>query len=349
MKPNPITERQIATRAGVSQATVSMSLANHPRIAPVTRERIQALARKLGYCPNPYVSTLMRSRRQRRRLDEKPVIALVCTAGRADGWRCASGPTTREMHAGALERAALRGYAGQDFWLRQDGMSNTRFSEMLHARGIRGVLIGPVVDVDPPPVLHWDCFSVVGLSAPFPFCNVTTVCNDYYFSSLLTARECHRLGYRRPGLVILKAQQARFYGRWEAGFHTSCQALPGIIPTKPLLLAEGDFDRCAPLRRWLKSERPDVIISSVAREIHPLLLREGWRIPEKIGLASLNSAEPGHPISGSYQNGRLLGATAMDTLISMIERNEKGLPEHGTSVMIEGRWNPGTTLRQVSP
>jgi len=30
-----------------------MSLANNPRIPPATRERIQAIAKKLGYQPNP--------------------------------------------------------------------------------------------------------------------------------------------------------------------------------------------------------------------------------------------------------------------------------------------------------
>ena len=38
----------IAAQAGVTQATVSMSLANHPRISAATRARIQALARKHG-------------------------------------------------------------------------------------------------------------------------------------------------------------------------------------------------------------------------------------------------------------------------------------------------------------
>ena len=40
-----------------------MSLANNPRIPAATRERIRAVAEKLGYQPNPYVSTLMRLRR----------------------------------------------------------------------------------------------------------------------------------------------------------------------------------------------------------------------------------------------------------------------------------------------
>ena len=63
--------KSIAAQAGVTQATVSMSLANNPRIPAITRERIQAIARKLNYQPNPYVSTLMRIRRQGKPLKDK--------------------------------------------------------------------------------------------------------------------------------------------------------------------------------------------------------------------------------------------------------------------------------------
>jgi len=37
----------------------------------------------------------------------------------------------------------------------------------------------------------------------------------------------------------------------------------------------------------------------------------------------------------------------MDTLISMLERNERGLPPQAHTVMVEGIWNPGRTLRAV--
>lgn len=39
-----VTMKTIAAHAGVTQATVSMSLANNPRIPTSTRERIQAIA-----------------------------------------------------------------------------------------------------------------------------------------------------------------------------------------------------------------------------------------------------------------------------------------------------------------
>ena len=338
-----ITMKSIAAQAGVTQATVSMSLANNPRIPAATRERIQAIARRLGYQPNPYVSTLMRIRRQGRPLQEKPVLALVCAQTTPDGWRDNPAPTIRQMREGAFERALLRGYRAQEFWLHRDGMSNERFSEMLHARGIQGMLLSPLAEGDPPPALRWDYFASVCLSVPLSALTITTVCNDHYFSSLEIVRECHRRGYRRPGLVLHRAHQMRFQGRWEAGFIVGGRLLPDLRLAPPLYV--DSWADPAPIRRWLKREKPDVIITPAADVLLPVLARAAIRVPQDIGLALLACPRQGDRCSGVFQNGRLIGALAVDTLISLVERHERGLPEQATTLMVEGQWNEGDTLR----
>src|SRR4051812_2408844 len=266
---NGVTMKSIAAQAGVTQATVSMSLANNPRIPLATRERIQAIAKKLGYHPNPYVSTLMRIRRQGKPLKDKPALALVCAQRTADGWRNHSAPTIRQMREGAFERATMRGYRAQEFWLHRDDMSNERFSEMLHARGIQGLLISPLADGDPTPTLHWDYFASVSLSVPLPSLTITTVCNDHYFSSLTTVRECYRRGYRRPGIVLRRVHQHRFQGRWLAGFMMGGEMLVDIELAEPLYVE--DWKNEAAIIRWMKREKPDVIITP-AGDILPGIL-----------------------------------------------------------------------------
>ena len=44
--------KDLAKECGVSVATVSKALNNQPDIAPATRERIRAAARRMGYLPN---------------------------------------------------------------------------------------------------------------------------------------------------------------------------------------------------------------------------------------------------------------------------------------------------------
>ena len=125
--------RHIAERAGVTQATVSMALANHPRISVATRQRVAKLAEELGYRPNAYVSALMRARRTGRSLEGRPVLALVSPFPEEEGWRSAAAPTVRQMREGALERAAVRGVDAQECWLHRDGRNLRACSGELRA------------------------------------------------------------------------------------------------------------------------------------------------------------------------------------------------------------------------
>jgi DNA-binding LacI/PurR family transcriptional regulator len=287
----------------------------------------------------------MRIRRQGKPLKDKPALALVCAQRSANGWRDHPAPTIRQMREGAFERATLRGYRAQEYWLHRDDMSNDRFSEMLHARGIQGMLISPLADGDPTPALRWEYFAAVSLSVPLPSLTITTVCNDHYFSSLQIVRECHRRGYRRPGLVLRRAHQMRFQGRWEAGFLIGGKMLDDLKLANALYV--DDWDDVERIIGWLKREKPDVIITPAADVLVGTLEKAGWKIPEDIGLALLACPQLGDSNSGVYQNGRMIGALAVDTLISMVERHERGLPAQATTLMVEGQWNEGRTLRRV--
>lgn len=342
-----VTMKTIAEQAGVTPATVSLCLANNPRIPVATRQRIQAIARRLGYQPNPYVSTLMRIRREGRPMRDKPIIGLVCAQQSPEGWREHKAPTVRQMREGAWERATRRGYQPQEYWLYCDGMSNERFSEMLHVRGVRGLLISPWAEGAPPPALRWDYFATVCLSVPLPSLPITTVCNDHYFTSLRVVRECHQRSYRRPGLVLHREHQMRFQGRWEAGFLVAGEMLEGLQVVPPLYVES--WEETGKLLTWLRRERPDVLITPAADVLQAPLKRAGLRVPGDIGLALLACPRPGDSCSGVYQNGRLIGACAIDALISMVERHECGLPAQATTLMVEGQWNEGRTLRAAHP
>jgi DNA-binding LacI/PurR family transcriptional regulator len=342
-----ITMKTVAQHAGVTQATVSLCLANNTRIPPETRRRIREVADRLGYRPNPYVSALMRFRRQGRERQNKPVIALINALEAQAAWRKISSATVRQMRLGAIERAADRGYRAEEFWLHEQNMSPARLSDILLARGIHGVVLGPLSVGAPAPALKWEHFAAVRLGVPLADLSLPCVCNDHFFSSMQAMRECWNLGYRRPGLVMLASHLVRFQGRWNGGLLVTESLLPGIMPVTPLLLES--WDELAPLNGWLRREKPDLVISPSATEILAYLRARRWKIPGELGLASLACLSLGDSCSGVYQNGWLIGATGMDTVISMMERNEHGLPAQAPTVMIEGMWNPGKTLRKSPP
>jgi DNA-binding LacI/PurR family transcriptional regulator len=345
--PSPITMASVARRAGVSQATVSLCLTNHPRISSTTRERVCALAAKMGYRPNPFVSTLMRVRRKKGVLNAEPVLAIVCIMDQPDAWRNSRFPTIRQMHEGAVKRAREHGYRAEEFWLHQNDMTPLRFSSMLHHRGIQGLLLGPSSEGAELPALQYEFFATVGL-APLFMHKLTTVCNDHYLSSLRAVRECHRLGYRRPGLVLLKEHRERLQARWEAGWQIAPKFHPDLQSINSLLLDDWSETMNAPFLRWLKKEKPDVILSPSGQVILGALAREGWRVPEDIGVVHLACPEMGEHISGIYQNGRLLGATAVDELVALVQAHVRGMPVQASTRMVDGIWNEGRTLRRLT-
>jgi len=338
-----VTMKHVAAQAGVSQATVSLSLANHPRISAETRARINGIARRLGYQPNPYVAALMRSRRRGKPLTSNPVLAVVGAYDRPHGWRNSPSHTIRQIFEGAMDHARARGYQPQEFWLHQDDMSNERFSEMLHARGIQGMLLGPLPEGAPSPTLKWANFSCVHVGMPRLMPAMRTVCHDNYYASMMVVEQCHALGYRRPGLVLLHQHNHRLQRRWESGFLAAVRSLPEVAAVTPLV--QDDWPTLDELRAWLLAAKPDVVVVPTGDEVLHHLSTLGKRVPKDLGVAVFSCPELGHRLSGVHQNGRLIGATAIDALISLVERHEHGLPEQAIVTMVEGLWNTGETLR----
>ena len=78
---------EIAQRLRVAQSSVSRALRGDPRIGLELRGRVQEMAAKLGYAPNPLVSALMATRRRRGAAGAVEVIALITNYGGREDWR----------------------------------------------------------------------------------------------------------------------------------------------------------------------------------------------------------------------------------------------------------------------
>lgn len=58
----PPTIIDVAKAAGVSRSTASRAVANHPEVKASTREKVQTVAAKLGYSPNPSAKAMLTGR-----------------------------------------------------------------------------------------------------------------------------------------------------------------------------------------------------------------------------------------------------------------------------------------------
>lgn len=337
-----VTMRDIARHAGVSIATVSKSLGNKKDISPATKRRVLAACKKLSYKPNPLVSALMRTRRRPSLPTGRLTLAFVTAFPTADGWRRHPAPIFRQMCAGATARATERNYNLEHFWLYRDGMSNRRFSDMLEARGIQGILLAPVPDTRTHIELNWESFSVVVLGLTPTTNQFHRVTTDYYQSMFLAIEECARRGYRRPGLAARIETIRRLEFRWEAAYFMAQEWL-GLPPfPRPLFVEEWSKEA---VESWLDREKPDVVIGPVHGRLEEIIRDSGKKVPDDIGLVGLMVPKPKDRLSGILQDGEIIGAVAVDQLIGLIERNDTGVPTHPVTHTMLGHWNPGGTLK----
>ncbi len=136
-----ITIRDIARETGLHFTTVALCLRNSPRLRLETRKKVQEVAKKLGYRPDPMVSALMVYRQSKRTPNFQAVLAWI------NNWpersRLRENSCFDRYCIGASERAQQLGYVVEEFWLREPGMTPEKLARILKARNIQGLLMAP--------------------------------------------------------------------------------------------------------------------------------------------------------------------------------------------------------------
>lgn len=333
--------RDVAARAEVTAATVSLVLRRSPLISIPTRERVLAAVRALNYRPHPYVQSLMRTRRRRGAAPLGPVIAFVTGHATRDGWRRDPTPVFRQMFAGAQARAAECGYRLAEFWLHEERISPQRFSDMLRARGIHGIVVAPLPSPNATLALDWSDFAAVALGYTLMQPLLHRVSNDHFHSLIISFEECRRLGHRRIGLALSEAVNEKVQCRWLAAYLLAQHQFTDLPALRPLV---AEYLTAPVFHDWFAEQRPDVIIAPATQQIVAWLGARGVRIPEDVGVASLSAPAPGDPLAGICQNGEQLGRRSIDVLVTLLERNELGVPPQPDTLLVDGTWNPGRTV-----
>ncbi len=339
----PVTMQDVASAAGVTTATVSLALNRSPKISPATRDKVIQAANRLGYERNPYVSALMAIRRERtkgrRPSVTRPVLAL-CTAAepRFTGF---SSSFLHPILESAERRAEEKGYRLDTFNLSDKGMTGRRATGILYTRNISGVLLAAYPELRDELILEWNRFSVVsvGFAVGSPALN-RVACDP--FQSLMTAMErCHRSGCGRIGLVLADDENPRINRRWLAAYLMEQERSQRSHRLPPLLMERWDDQT---LFAWLRKHRPEALVVSWAGSLKERIETGGWKVPEELGLISLNSPTLDGTVSGIYPNPAILAARAVDMLVDSIDRNERGSPAFSNTLFVKGVWNPGKTL-----
>ncbi|AHF90820.1 LacI family transcriptional regulator [Opitutaceae bacterium TAV5] len=335
-----VTQRDIAERAKVHRATVSLALRDLPCIPAATRARIQKIATELGYEPDPMLSALATYRERQRPVSFHGNLAwLVNTANHFD-WQ--HHPYFSCYFKGAEERARRYGFQLEIHDLHTSGMTPDRLARILRARNISGILLCPQPSPGTELEFPWQHFSAVTFGYTLSKPGLHTVVSTQYRAALTVMRELRLLGYRRIGCMMARQHDLRADHNYLAGYLVDeVLARQGTLPIPPWI---EDAQDNSSLSRWLKTCQPDALLVGSTGFLEKLQ-RLGLRIPDEIGVACpcLRSTET--PLAGVAEPSFHIGEVAVDFLVAMVHRNERGIPDYPQRLHVEGRWHAGLSVR----
>ncbi len=325
----------IAQRAGVHRTTVSLALRNDPRLPQATRERVQQVARQMGYTPNPLVSALMHYRAGRRPPDARGEIAFLTNAATEHGWK--KSPAYERIFAGAQTRAGELGFTLVPLWLGRPGMSGAALSQTFHQRNIHAALVCP--QPAKPIGMDWIDWSrvsalAIGYSLVSPLLH--RVAHDYFHAIATATRHAMARGHRRIALFLSASSDDKadhlWLGSWLAARGQHAELLPPLI-----LKAEP----ATAMKAYLREHRPDAICALQSTRFEALLPGARQR-PQRIDLGCYTPDSP-HP--GIYQNYERLGAVAVEQVTQALFRSERGVPQQSHDTLVRGIWVEGAQRR----
>lgn len=333
------TQKDVARTAGVTQATVSLALRNHPEVSPKTCAHIQKIARRLGYSPDPYLTGLSAYRKTRRPAKFQASLAWLSNYPDGESWR--HFPAFAGYFEGATQRARELGYRLEEFRLRSPNMTCARMENILAARNIGGILVAPQPQAGTKLEFRFDRFSAVtfGYTLAEPQLHVTAL--QMFRSMEIAFRRLIALGYRRPGLALAAESDRRADGLWSSAFWAEQRGLPADCRV-PSLLGQPLEKRT--FLEWFKQHRPDVVVA-IWPEVLEWLVEAGVTVPGQVGLALLTVPDGGTRYSGIWENPQMIGAKAVEFLIDLTHRSDRGCPQVPLTMLVAGTWVEGKTVR----
>ncbi|GAB5561379.1 MAG: hypothetical protein SynsKO_30260 [Synoicihabitans sp.] len=342
--------REIAEHIGVSTSAVSLALRNSPKISAQRREEIQKVAVEMGYKQDPRVSELMEHlRKTRSQRSHSRIAVLIPDLSRED---LEHYPPTVAMIEGVREIAHTAGFGVDVIYLPELNMNWRQARTILRARGIKGVIIAPFtsgvksVDFD----FEGFCAVTTGYSIMEPAMN--RACPDYLKMMEEMIAMGTNAGYSRIGMVMTYNPGGIGYKLFTSSylFYQSTiparDRIPMLESPRPDPAHDPGVDRLK-LAAWLDKHQPEVVIGS--GPVYEKLLQIGKRIPEDIGFLSIDLAEPPTTASGADHCYGMVGEEAFKLMLSALNLNLTGLPEHPRVVLVDSHQMTGTTLREKSP
>jgi len=365
MPPGPASLQAIADALGLSKTTISVALRGRPGVSEDLRARIQAEANRVGYQPNAVAGELMAMVRSRRESNAGETIAFINTFQR-DPSLMRRIRAFRIFFEGAADQARQYGYRIEEFRDFDYSKNSARLDQVLKARGIRGVLVGPRWFDEPEITLDWSAYSCVLIGETTCGAGIFRVCNHHPKTMELALTSMASLGYKRIGVELMSNYESVRHFDFLAGvtparrkvggsarFFVRVQprrSMPGIerLPAEKrdaASIAHDNLHVVPKLRNWVRRERLDALITLHAYDPERMRQIETFRgVP--LGYARLD-ADLSDGVAGINGHSDDIGRTAMDLLRGLLHSGERGVAPRPRIVLVEGEWLDGPTAPRI--
>lgn len=325
--------KDLAQECGVSVATVSKALNGQSDISEATRTRVREAARRMGYVPNMAARSMKTNRTYN--------IGVLFVDERQSG-------LAHEYFSAVLDSFKVRvEQLGYDitFINRNLGGKTMTYLEHCHYRGVDGAVIA-CVDFADPQVIELVNSDVPVVTIDHVFNNRMAVLSDNVAGLSALVRTAYSQGHRR--IAFIHGERTAVTENRLAGFYKSCDELGLEVPD--VYVREGiyhDAARCAQETKALLAlpQRPTCILfpdDFSAMGGYNAIAEAGLSIPEDIsvmGYDGIYLSRVMKPQLATYQqNTMMLGRTAADKLVQMIEHPRVTLAEQllVTGKLLEG-------------
>jgi DNA-binding LacI/PurR family transcriptional regulator len=339
MSTSAPTLRSLAASLGLSRTTVSDALRGSPRVDPATAQRVKKAARDAGYRRNPLAGALMSELRRSRGTTFRGVLAAV-DLNEPDV--PVSTRYHRELVLGAETRATELGFKVEKFSANREGLSVHRLDSILQSRGIHGVILLPAWDEPDLSKLDWTQYAGIYTDYMIERPALHSVCSDHYRSLIAALQRLAALGYRRPGIFLVKHHDDRLQRRWEAAFRVFLESHSEIERVPPLISETVTREG---FTTWFKRYKPDVVLGHNT-EAMDWMEGAGAKLPDSHGFVCLNIHTTPRPCAGLDLQPRILGARGAELLIAQLQRNETGIPDWPVTTTLPARWVDGPSVRR---
>ncbi|MGK0238548.1 MAG: LacI family transcriptional regulator [Candidatus Pelagisphaera sp.] len=335
----------IANELGVSKTTVSLALKGHPRISDETKKKVEAAAKSQGYTKDPHLTRAFSIIRKGRSATHN-VIGYLDTSKRSQN---PGSHFADHVKRNLIESAENKGFSVSTFVVDENKMPHKRLKQIIESRNIQYLLVPAPALIDDLP-FDWEKLSTIVLSTrPLKgrFNRVTT--SNYQAISLLM-KNLQAKGYRKPGFIIRSDIDKIQGSECSIAYSGLCKHLE-LDDSVPILFTHENTSISA-YEKWYWKNQPDVIIQNSQTgttqegllSFSEILNRFDKPIQSAVGRCSLNANPSIEPVSGIIRNEQEIGYSAIELMLSMIERNVMGLPNHPKILTILSDWYEGKTL-----